>query len=55
MAQWILAIIAVIVVIYNSIVTHVIMRNEIKHLQNDMSEVKDRLNKLFDHFLNKDK
>jgi len=38
LARWILAILAVGGVIYNTIVTHVILKNDVKHLRKDFED-----------------
>jgi len=50
-AQWILAIVAIAAVIYNTIVTHVIMRNDIKHLKEDNSKIWDKIEKIYTYLL----
>lgn len=42
-AKWIVIILAIATIAYNSIATHVIAKNEIKHLQEDVREIKDLL------------
>ena len=39
-AKWIIIIIAVGTILYNTVVTHTIVRNDVKHLQQDVAEVK---------------
>ena len=51
MAQWILAIIALAVVVYNTIITHVVLKNDVRHLAADIKETKDELKKLIFHLL----
>lgn len=51
MAQWILVTIAIAGLIYNTIVTHVIMKNDLKHLKEDVAENKDYLKELLFHLL----
>lgn len=41
--QWIIAVIAIGTLIYNSVVTHAFLRNDIKHLKEDMIEIKKQL------------
>lgn len=49
-AKWIIVILATATIAYNSIATHVIAKNEIKHLQRDVQEIKKLL---LDHIINK--
>ncbi len=42
-AKWILVVIAVVTVIYNTIVTHAFLKNDVKHLVEDMAEVKKQV------------
>ena len=49
-ASWILAIIALAVIVYNTVAVHVIVKNEVKHLQADVVEIKTLL---LDHLLEK--
>lgn len=46
LAKWILVGLAIATIAYNTIVAHVISKNEIKHLQRDMQEVKLELRDL---------
>ena len=46
--SWIMVVFASAALIYNSIAVHVIAKNEIKHLQADVVEIKKML---FDHIL----
>lgn len=41
--KWILVAIAVGTILYNTIVTHAVLKNEVKHLAIDMAEVKKKL------------
>lgn len=50
-AQWILAIIAIGAVVYNTIVTHVVMRNDIKHLQEDCEKIWQKIDELYKYLL----
>lgn len=51
MTQWIMVGLAIGAVLYNTIVTHVVMKNDIRHLQEDVAENKSCLKKLMFHFL----
>jgi len=42
-AKWIIIIIAIGTIAYNTIATHVISKNDIKHLQEDVTEIKKLL------------
>lgn len=44
MAQWIIVAIAVLGLIYNSIVTHATLKNDVKHLAADVKEMRQLLN-----------
>lgn len=45
MAEWTIVIIAVVGLIYNSIVTHAVLKNDVKHLIEDVAEIKVDLKK----------
>ena len=49
-AKWITIAIAILILLYNSIATHVIAKNDIKHLQKDVTEIKALL---LDHITEK--
>lgn len=53
MAQWILTGVALAAIIYNTIVTHVVLKNDVKHLAAGQKELKDKLDKLIFHLLPK--
>lgn len=42
-ARWATVILAIVVIAYNSVATHVIAKNDIKHLQKDVTEIKTLL------------
>jgi len=48
---WILVAIAIGGLIYNSIVTHITMKNDIKHLKEDFNCLRDKVEKLMFHLL----
>ena len=54
MAQWILAIVALMVVVYNTVITHVVLKNDVRHLAADVKEMKAELSKLIFHLLEKE-
>lgn len=51
-AKWVLIAFAILTVAYNTVVTHTIVRNDVKHLQADVVEVKERLTTLYAYLLN---
>lgn len=51
MIQWILVAFAVAGLIYNSIVTHVTMKNDIKHLKEQVECLREKVEKLVFHLL----
>lgn len=51
-AKWVLVAFAVATVAYNTVVTHTIVRNDVKHLQADVVEVKEGLATLYAYLLN---
>jgi len=42
-AKWIIVILATATIAYNTIATHIIAKNEIKHLREDVQEIKTLL------------
>ena len=46
MAEWIAIIIAIGTVLYNTIVTHVVLKNDVKHLVKDVEEIKTDVREL---------
>jgi len=48
MAQWIMIIIAIGTIVYNTIITRAILKNDIKHLGIDVQAIKSRLDNLYD-------
>ena len=42
-AKWIIIILAIATIAYNTVATHVIAKNDIKHLQKDVTEIKTLL------------
>jgi len=55
MVQYILPVLAIIAVLYNTIVTHVVLKNDVKHLAADNKEIKEKLDKVIFHLLEKPK
>lgn len=53
MAQWILPVVTLVAIIYNIIVTHIVLKNDVKHLAAGQKELKDKLDKLIFHLLPK--
>lgn len=53
LARWIIVILAILTIAYNTIATHVISKNEIRHLQNDMQEVKQEVRDLRNYLMSK--
>jgi hypothetical protein len=51
MTQWILVAFAIGGLIYNSIVTHVTMKNDIKHLKEDFDCLRKKVEKLMFHLM----
>ncbi|GAH36455.1 unnamed protein product [marine sediment metagenome] len=39
MAQWILTVIAIAAVFYNTVVTHIILKNDVKHLKENVDRI----------------
>lgn len=51
MAQWICVAIAIGGLIYNSIVTHVTLKNDVKHLREEVNCLREKIEKLVFHLL----
>ena len=47
-ASWIMVVVAVLVLAYNTVAVHVIAKNDIKHIQADVKEIKSLL---FQHLI----
>lgn len=39
MGQWVLIIVMIMTVVYNTIVTHAILKNDVKHLKEDVNRM----------------
>lgn len=50
-AKWVSVAIVILVILYNTIVTHVILRNDVQHLQQDVTEFKQDLRDLTNFLL----
>lgn len=51
MAQWILVILAFGTVVYNTIVMQIVMRNDIKHLQEETKKLWNKIDELYKYLL----
>lgn len=51
--QWILTGLALAAIIYNTIVTHVILKNDVKHLKEGLREVKQEMRDLHNLLMKK--
>ena len=50
-AKWVLIALAILTIAYNTVVTHAVVRNDVKHLQQDVVRVEQGLAKLYDYLL----
>ncbi len=53
MAEYILPILAILAVTYNTVVTHIVLKNDVRHLADDVKDVRADMKKLIFHLLEK--
>lgn len=51
--QWIFISFTIVAIVYNTIVTHVILKNDVKHIQSQIKEVKQAIRDLHNLLMKK--
>lgn len=54
LAKWFIVALAIGTIAYNSIVTHVIMKNDLKHFEKRLIKIEQKFERLYDYLLKAD-